>query len=131
MDIWAELADEARVAPDSSRVQLLPYRGVPILTNSSQSGLAHTRLPGRFEVVGQSPWIVLDAAQTPTATGGLMRTLDLLPFPSGRNVLLLWAKEKKIASAVMRVFAPRFREIRMVQAPEWLGEARRARGRAS
>ena len=41
--------------------------------------LAETRLPGRMEVVGEHPWVVIDGAHTPASTRALAEMLKCLP----------------------------------------------------
>lgn len=49
------------------------------LREAISHGLATTRLPGRMEVLGKNPWVVIDAAHTPASTRALAEMLKGLP----------------------------------------------------
>ena len=53
--------------------------------------LADTRLPGRMEVVGERPWIVIDGAHTPASTRALAEMLKRLPAQKMHLVVSLTA----------------------------------------
>lgn len=54
-----------------------------------REGLAAASVPGRFEVVGHHPLVVLDGAHNPDALGGLAATLDAEFSPVGSRVVVL------------------------------------------
>ncbi len=49
------------------------------LQRAVTQALANTRPPGRMEVVGEYPWVVIDAAHTPASTRALAEMLKGLP----------------------------------------------------
>ncbi len=54
-------------------------RGERRLEAAVTRALADTRLPGRMEVVGEHPWVVIDGAHTPASTRALAEMLKSLP----------------------------------------------------
>jgi dihydrofolate synthase/folylpolyglutamate synthase len=57
-------------------IEALQARDVAISEDALASGLAATHWPGRLEVVGREPWIVLDGAHTPEAALRLRQALE-------------------------------------------------------
>ena len=53
--------------------------------------LAETRLPGRMELVGEHPWVVIDGAHTPASTRALAEMLKCLPAQRMHLVVSLTA----------------------------------------
>ncbi len=53
--------------------------------------LAETRPPGRMEVVGEHPWVVIDGAHTPASTRALAEMLKCLPAQRMHLVVSLTA----------------------------------------
>jgi dihydrofolate synthase/folylpolyglutamate synthase len=54
-----------------------------------REGLAALELPGRFEVVGHHPLVVLDGAHNPDALAALVRTLEAEFDPVGSRLVVL------------------------------------------
>lgn len=54
-----------------------------------REGLGSVQLPGRFEVVGHHPLVVLDAAHNPDALAALVRTLETEFDPVGSRLVVL------------------------------------------
>ena len=93
-------ASNAAVA--AAAVEELFGRALP--PEAVRDGLARSRVPARFEVVGRNPLVVLDGAHNPQATGALARTLrDELP-PVGWT-LVIGAFRDKDVHAMLGPFA--------------------------
>ncbi|MDP1661280.1 MAG: folylpolyglutamate synthase/dihydrofolate synthase family protein [Phycisphaerales bacterium] len=58
-----------------SIVDALADRGFDLPVDSVLAGLATTKVPGRFEVVGQSPRVLLDGAHNADSVKALMKTI--------------------------------------------------------
>ncbi len=78
----------------------VPHAAVP-------AGLAHLRWPGRIEILGRAPTVVIDAAHNWEAVTALLRTLDE-SFPSRRRILIFAATRDKDVSGMLRQLLPRF-----------------------
>ena len=61
--------------------------------------LARTRLPGRMEVIGEHPWVVIDGAHTPASTRALAEMLKILP--AQRMHLIVSLTAARDATAVL------------------------------
>jgi dihydrofolate synthase / folylpolyglutamate synthase len=61
----------------------------PVGENAIRHGLASVAWPGRFEIVRESPWVVLDGAHNGEGAKALAETLD--EFRRGRRVKVLFA----------------------------------------
>lgn len=49
------------------------------LPDAVTASLAHARPPGRMEVIGEHPWVVIDGAHTPESARALAELLETLP----------------------------------------------------
>jgi dihydrofolate synthase/folylpolyglutamate synthase len=86
----------------------------PALCEAAAKGLAALRLPGRLELVGRAPWVVIDAAHTPASAEALARALDALPRRRARLVLSVSAG--KDLDAILAALLPRFDEVTVTRA---------------
>jgi dihydrofolate synthase/folylpolyglutamate synthase len=77
------------------------------------SSLREVRLPGRIEVLGREPWIVVDAAHTPASVGALVRVLGPLSAPVD---LVLSISADKDAEALLRALLPLARRVTLTRA---------------
>lgn len=68
-------------------------------------GLETCRWPGRLEVLGQHPLVVIDAAHNPDGVAALTRALPL--FPYRRLVAVLGILKDKDAESMVAALAPR------------------------
>ena len=69
-------------------VEALKATGFQVSSDAVKSGLADTRWPGRFEVVGGDPAVILDAACNPAAVKALAETLRGY-LPAGEKVVFV------------------------------------------
>lgn len=120
------IAQRVRVAWDEPAEVLLPLIGPHQVENAAvartvlwelyQRGdvaIPHTMLvdgleslswPGRVQVVGRRPWVVLDGAHNPVAAARLRETLEL--FPHHRRWLVLAAFRDKDFAGLARELCP-------------------------
>ncbi len=57
-------------------IDWLAKKGISIQEQSILQGLANVRWPGRFDLVSQSPWLLLDSAHNPDGIQRLAENLD-------------------------------------------------------
>jgi len=69
-------------------LHLLSRRGLPVPEDALRRGLARVRWPGRLDVVGKRPWIVLDCAHNEMSARALARSVIEL-FPHRKLILVL------------------------------------------
>ena len=63
-------------------------------------GAASATLPGRFEIVGENPFIILDGAHNPAAAEKLSETLDAFPAPRPRILVFAALKTKDLSGVL-------------------------------
>lgn len=88
-------------------VDLLAKQGWKIPASAVAAGLAKLRWPGRIEVLGRSPTVIVDAAHNWEAIAALLKTLDE-SFEARRRVLIFAATRDKDVSGMLRQLLPRF-----------------------
>lgn len=93
-------ASNAAVA--AAAVEELFGRALP--AEAVRDGLARSRVPARFEVVGRNPLVVLDGAHNPQAAGALARTLRE-ELPAAGWTLVIGAFRDKDVHAMLVPFA--------------------------
>jgi len=85
--------------------------GWDLPSGAVREGLAQVKLPTRFEVVSQKPYVVLDAARNPAAAKALIATLNALPNICGKKVLLFAIKKGQPVRATTEVLFPWFERV--------------------
>jgi dihydrofolate synthase/folylpolyglutamate synthase len=88
-------------------VELLAEEGWKIPAGAVAAGLAGLRWPGRIEVLGRDPTVIVDAAHNWEAIAALLKTLDE-SFTARRRVLIFAATRDKDVSGMLRQLLPRF-----------------------
>lgn len=76
-----------------------------------RSGLARVHWPGRFQVIGRNPKIILDGAHNPAKMKALVKTLDALKIPRSRIACLFACKATKNSRAMLDQLGPRVGQI--------------------
>jgi len=74
------------------------------LVKAAESGLAAARLPGRVEVIGRSPWLLVDSAHTEASAAALAEVLSSMP--RRRSHLVLSISAGKNSDAILRQLLP-------------------------
>lgn len=77
----------------------------PISDQAICQGLAQTRWPGRFEVLGRNPWFLVDGGHNPQCAQTVADNLRRY-FPNQKAVFLLGVLEDKDYPQVCRLVAP-------------------------
>ena len=88
----------------------LRRQGWLISTDAMRTGLAEAALPGRIEVVGRNPTIVLDVAHNVASVAALVDCLGE-SFASTGRVLLVAASRDKDVPGMLEVLLPSFDRI--------------------
>lgn len=88
----------------------LRRQGWLVSTDAMRSGLAEAALPGRIEVIGRRPTVVLDVAHNVASVAALIEALQE-SFAAQERVLLFAASKDKDAPGMLRVLAPYFQRI--------------------
>jgi dihydrofolate synthase/folylpolyglutamate synthase len=88
-------------------IELLGQQGWKMPTSAIPAGLAQLRWPGRIEILGRAPTVIVDAAHNWEAVAALVRTLAE-SFSSRRRVLIFAATKDKDVSGMLRQLLPRF-----------------------
>ena len=78
---------------------------------SIRTGLQQVSWPLRFEVVRESPTIVLDAAHNPDSCAALLKTLNRSGGSTGRRVLMFGVSADKDAQTMLDLLVPHFDRI--------------------
>ncbi|MFO0929836.1 MAG: Mur ligase family protein [Gemmataceae bacterium] len=97
----------ANAAVAVAGVEVLTRHGWRIPEEAVRDGLATVDWPARLEVVGTSPWVVLDCAHNVASAEALVRALQG-SFPPCRRVLLFAGSGDKDLSGMLRVLGPHF-----------------------
>jgi dihydrofolate synthase/folylpolyglutamate synthase len=86
-------------------VRRLPGRAPDAaLVPAARRALAGVRLPGRVELVGRRPWLVVDAAHTAASARALAAALE--PVPRARTHLVLSVSAGKDLAAILAALLP-------------------------
>ena len=73
---------------------------LPVSREAICGGLRETRLPGRFQVVGEGPAIILDVGHNPQALAELGRNLDAMPCGGKTLAVVGMLADKDIRGAL-------------------------------
>ncbi len=82
-------------------VEKLKAHDVSIEPEIVAKGIENTRWPGRFEIVGKRPWIILDCAHNPSSAARLAQTV-LEIFPDQPVSLILGISSDKDIAGICR-----------------------------
>ena len=91
-------------------LKVADQRGLAISDQMIQQGFSQVNWPGRFEVLQQSPPVVLDCAHNRDSVQKLRQTLDEY-FPNWPVVLVFGASEDKDITGMFAELLPRVREL--------------------
>ena len=83
--------------------QLLAESGLAVGESAIRRGLEKSDWPGRLQLVGRSPWLLLDGAHNPAAVEQLLHELSL--FSHKRLLVVLGLMQDKEAARIVSLFA--------------------------
>jgi dihydrofolate synthase / folylpolyglutamate synthase len=88
-------------------LEVLIERGFPVSKDAIAVGLSKTEFPGRFQIIGQNPFIVLDGGHNPGAACKLKEALQQY-FKPARSVLVIGMSADKDMAGVVGELSPLF-----------------------
>ena len=90
-------------------VEVLRDTGMPITDRAVAAGLESVRWPGRFEILGTRPLVVLDAAHNVPSAEALIQTLQrCITRLTGRKRLLFAVSSDKQYTEILRILGTEF-----------------------
>jgi dihydrofolate synthase/folylpolyglutamate synthase len=84
------------------------------LIEAAERGFAAARLPGRTELIGRSPWVLVDSAHTRASAAALAAVLRRIP--RRRSHLVLSISAGKDADAIVQHLLPEVNEVTVTRA---------------
>jgi dihydrofolate synthase/folylpolyglutamate synthase len=95
---------EHQAANAATAIALVERSGARISPEIVRRALEMVRLPGRVEVVGRRPWVIVDAAHNPVSARALAAALRKLP--RRRTILVFGASADKDYGGMLRALLP-------------------------
>lgn len=95
--------------------EVLKRKGFSLSKASIQKGLSKVDWPGRIQVVGEEPLLILDGAQNDASANALKETLCDL-FPGKPVLLILGISQDKEVETVCRILCPMAESVILTQA---------------
>jgi len=86
-------------------VKLLAAAGLRVSDAQIRRGLERVRWPGRFEVIGRDPWLVLDGAHNPAGAQALAASLKDA-FGDRPKTLIMGISADKDRAGILKALAP-------------------------
>jgi dihydrofolate synthase/folylpolyglutamate synthase len=86
-------------------VQSLAGHGARLSEEAIRSGLSSVRWPGRFQLLRQDPWLIVDSAHNPAGARALANSLQAY-FPQSRITLVLGIYKDKDKAQILETLAP-------------------------
>ena len=97
----------ANAAVALATLRRLPAPSFLIAEEAIRRGLSKVSWPGRVELIGQQPTVVIDAAHNVASIEALLRTLDE-SFLAPRRLLVFATTQDKDVRGMLRLLLPRF-----------------------
>lgn len=101
--------------PGNALLAVAAAHGLGVEEVAIRAGLARARWPGRFQIVGRAPAIVLDAAHNPAGARALADSLRI-HFGAEPLTLVLGVSRDKNAAAILEALAPQARRVVLTRA---------------
>jgi len=95
---------EHQAANAATAIALVERSGARCLPEVVRRALAKVRLPGRVEVLGRRPWLIVDAAHNPVSARALAGALR--GVPRRRTILVFGASADKDYGGMLRTLLP-------------------------
>ncbi|MBI4506083.1 MAG: bifunctional folylpolyglutamate synthase/dihydrofolate synthase [Chloroflexi bacterium] len=86
-------------------IDLLRAHGFRVGSGAIRRGIARVRWPGRLEVLGRRPWLVVDGAHNVDSAAKLAQALAD-SFRARRRILILGTSRDKDVAGIVRALAP-------------------------
>jgi dihydrofolate synthase/folylpolyglutamate synthase len=95
---------EHQAANAATAIALVEQSGARCSPGVVRRALAKVRLPGRVEVLGRRPWLIVDAAHNPVSARALAGALR--GVPRRRTILVFGASADKDYGGMLRTLLP-------------------------
>jgi dihydrofolate synthase/folylpolyglutamate synthase len=95
---------EHQAANAATAIALVEHSGARCSPGVVRRALAKVRLPGRVEVLGRRPWLIVDAAHNPVSARALAGALR--GVPRRRTILVFGASADKDYGGMLRTLLP-------------------------
>jgi len=95
---------EHQAANAATAIALVERSGARCSPAGVRRALAKVRLPGRVEVLGRRPWLIVDAAHNPVSARALVEALR--GVPRRRTILVFGASADKDYGGMLRTLLP-------------------------
>ncbi len=89
--------------------------GLSVGEDARRKGIAHTRWPGRLEVVSHEPLIILDSAHNPYSVGELIESLEIL-IPDREKTFIFGCMADKDIDRMLAAILPAARRVILTRA---------------
>ena len=86
-------------------IKALSASGLRVDDGAIRRGLASVQWPGRFQVIGCDPWVVLDGAHNPAGAHALATALEE-HFPGAAKTLIIGISSDKDKAGILKALAP-------------------------
>lgn len=96
-------------------LQALRAEGLPLSADAIRDGFRTVKWPGRFELMGQAPYVVVDGAQNRESARRLREAVDAY-FPDRRLILVFGASADKDIAGMFTELLPRAASVITTQA---------------
>ncbi|SUB83127.1 Bifunctional protein folC [Pragia fontium] len=90
----------------ATALSALHYSSLKVSHEAIRQGLMQAALPGRFQVIGQSPLRILDVAHNPHAAGYLAQRLAALPHRDGKVYAVVGMLSDKDIEGTLALLKP-------------------------
>ena len=96
-------------------IEALAFYGIPVSAQAIREGIEQTQWPGRFEIVQQKPYVILDCAHSPSSSLQLAKTMEEL-FPGKKVRLVFGVSDDKNRVEICRYLNPIAQEVILTKA---------------
>jgi len=95
---------EHQASNAATAIALVERSGARVTPGAVRRALGKVRLPGRVEIVGRRPWVIVDTAHNPVSARALAAALRSLP--RRRTILVFGASADKDYGGMLRTLLP-------------------------
>lgn len=118
-DYWTPLIGEHQVINATvalAALDITRQHGLDLPADAIAAGLRAVNWPGRFEIVRQQPWVILDAAHNGESARRLSQALETLFANVGKRVMIFGAMVDKDVHSMFTILLPHFDHLIVTQA---------------
>jgi len=102
-------------AAATAAIEILIEKGYKISSDNLKTGLGSVDFPGRMQIVGREPFIIVDGGHNPGAAHSLKEAL-LEYFKPHKSILIIGISGDKDVAGIVRELAPVFNEVIVTRA---------------